>query len=453
MNDRMGSLTPAVTSDPLRYAFTARRPVMPRQDKQAVSETEIPRRWAELEQQSPAAGKRLAYINIPFCRANCLYCGFYRHRSGAPRLNRYVDLLIEEIRRDAALPLVGDRPIHAVYLGGGTPSDLPAGDLQRLLAAVRECLPLAADCEITLEARIAGLTEEKIRAAFAGGVNRISVGVQSFDTRVRRRQGRVAAAQEVVERLVLLAGHDQGAVIADLMFGLPDQDLASWHRDLDSCQELGLDGLDTYALKLIPGTPLQKLVERGCIEQPAGLPEQAEFYAEAVEALSTAGWRQISNSHWARTPRERNLYNLLIKSGAETLAFGAGAGGSREPYTFANTPDMEAYERAVAAGDKPVAMMRVSDALQPLRDTLMGGVEIGRLELPALRACMPMSVQADPSPWRLVDRWVEAGLAERRGEQIHLTVAGRFWAPNLVTGFQQVCAQALESGRKAHADG
>ncbi|ABM61178.1 heme anaerobic degradation radical SAM methyltransferase ChuW/HutW [Halorhodospira halophila] len=451
MRDLLGSLYPAVTSDPLRYAFTARSPVMPRQDKQSVSAPEIPDHWAGVAQREPAAGKRLAYVHIPFCRGNCLYCGFYRHRSAAPRLSRYIDWLIEEIRLDAGQPLVGERPIQAVYLGGGTPSDLPAEDLARLLEVLREYLPLAADCEITLEARVVGLNEEKVRAAFAGGVNRVSVGVQSFDTEVRRRQGRIATAQEVAERLALLSSEEQGAVITDLMFGLPGQDMDSWHRDLDSCQELGLDGLDTYALKLIPGTPLQKQVERGSIEQPAGLPEQAAFYAEAVEALTAAGWRQISNSHWARTPRERNLYNLLIKSGAETLAFGAGAGGSREPYSYANTPDLEAYERAVSRGDKPVAMMRVSDALQPLRDALMGGVEVGRLEVPALRARMPMPVRADPRPGQLIERWVEAGLVVWSGEDLHLTVAGRFWAPNLISGFQQICGQALDAERRVHA--
>ena len=123
-------------------------------------------------------------------------------------------------------------PVHAVYFGGGTPTALEAEDLERLLKAVRTHLPLANDCEMTVEGRLHNFGPEKMEACFAGGANRFSLGVQSFSTKIRRTMGRLASQEEVLRRLELLKSYNQAAVIVDLIFGFPMQSMDVWMDDI-----------------------------------------------------------------------------------------------------------------------------------------------------------------------------------------------------------------------------
>ncbi|MBK1735628.1 putative heme utilization radical SAM enzyme HutW [Halorhodospira abdelmalekii] len=435
----------AATDDPVRFAFSGRTPMMPRQEKQFVTEEERLAIWQRIEQSPPNPGKRVVYVNIPFCVNHCLYCGFFRNRYSPEKSAEYVELLIREIAREAHQPYIDGAPIHALYLGGGTPSALETPHLVRLLHHLRTQLPLAADCEITVEGRVLNFDDDKVDACFDCGVNRLSIGIQSFDTRVRQQQGRRMSGEDAAEFIAKLLRRDRGTVILDLMYGLPWQTPEVWQRDLETCLELAPDGIDVYALKRIPGTPLDKAITNEKIPPTSTLAEQGALYQQATTTLQRAGWRQISNSHWARTPRERNLYNLLIKAGAECLAFGSGAGGSIEPYSYGIATDISHYIAEVARGRKPLGLMTVADAAQPLRDFIMGSVEIGRLDLRELSNRLPQALGQHPLVLRLIERWLAAGLAERHDDCLLLTTAGRFWAPNLIGGLQGVCAHLLAS--------
>ncbi len=136
--------------------------------------------------------KTSAYIHIPFCSTHCIYCGFFANPAPKNNMQAYAKALVRELEADRDLDLVQSHPVNAVYLGGGTPTALESNDLRQVLDTVRRCLPLANDCEITVEGRICDLTEEKIQACIKGGANRFSIGVQTFDTGIRTGLGRVA---------------------------------------------------------------------------------------------------------------------------------------------------------------------------------------------------------------------------------------------------------------------
>lgn len=121
-------------------------------------------------------------------------------------------------------------------------------------------------------------------------------------------------------------------MVCDLLFGLPGQDAQTSGEDLTIARDIGLDGVDLYALNVLPNTPLGKAVENGRTTVPSPA-ERRDLYLQGCDFMDEAGWRCISNSHWGRTTRERNLYNLLIKQGADCLAFGSGAGGSINGYS------------------------------------------------------------------------------------------------------------------------
>ncbi len=428
--------------DPVRDAFAARRAVLPWRGKRPLPAEETAATWAGLLEEHRPAGPRLVYVHVPFCANHCLFCGFYRNAYTPQAASAYADLVVAEIEREAAAPVVGRQQVAAVYLGGGTPSALSANELARILATLKRCLPLASDCEITVEGRIIHFDADKVDACLEAGANRFSIGVQSFDTKVRRRQGRRAGKEEAIafiERLRERAGG--AAVVIDLLYGLPGQDEAVWREDLNIAATVAPDGVDLYGLNLIPGTPLFTAVSAGKFPAMPALAELGRMYRIGAEHLGAEGWEQISNSHWRRTKLERNVYNLRIKQGVDCLAYGSGAGGLIGRHSYALTPDLEAYAQGVRAGQKPLAGMRVADGFQPLRNLVTAGLETGRLDLGGIEAAAPMpGVRATLAP--LLEQWRSAGLVELAGDTVTLTLAGRFWYSNLVFAFDALlCAE------------
>ncbi|MEB2343886.1 MAG: heme anaerobic degradation radical SAM methyltransferase ChuW/HutW [Deltaproteobacteria bacterium] len=429
---RLGDHHARLGGDPIRDAFARRAPLVPWRGQRPVPADALEEAWQRLIGTPAPRGKRVAYVNVPFCANHCLFCGFYRGPAQPARIAGYASLVIEELERERAAAGVARAPVHALYLGGGTPSALPAGELHHLLRALRGALPLAPDCEITVEGRWLGFDAEKVDACLEAGANRFSIGVQSFDTAVRRSQGRRASRDELLRFLAELVDRDRAAIVADLLIGLPGQTPDTWQDDLRACIDLELDGVDLYPLNVYPATPLAGAIAAGKSGPALPLPEQGALYREGARVLEDAGWRQISNSHWARATRERNLYNLLIKQGADCLGYGAGAGGSLAEHSYALAAELEAYAALVRAGRKPLRAIREPDADERLQQHLAAQLEVGRLDLATL------GPDARERAGALVGQWQRAGLLEGAGPRLRLTVAGRFWAPNLARGLRDV---------------
>jgi oxygen-independent coproporphyrinogen-3 oxidase len=427
--------------DPFGEAFSRRNAVMPFRGKKRLPQGEMQNLWLEVQTQTAVPGKRLVYIHVPFCANHCLFCGFYRNAYIPQTGADYVDLVVEEICREAQTNAVRGQPIHAVYLGGGTPTALRATELSRLIATVRAELPLAPDCEITVEGRIIHFTPDKIDACLEAGANRFSIGVQTFDTDVRRRQGRRSSREEVIRFLEYVRDLDRAALVIDLIYGLPGQTLDVWRRDLDTAADIAPDGLDLYGLNLIPSTPLFKAIAAGKFPATPGLEGLGAFYRTGAEFFRRRNWRQISNNHWARTTRERNLYNLLIKEGADCIAFGSGAGGSIGAVGYGLAGDLPLYIEEVRAGRKPLGMMTISDELSPLRTLVTAGFEVGHLDLGYLDRSAGHAMTPVFEP--LLSQWQGAGLLSFADGIIDLTLAGRFWYSNLVAAFHDILSLEL----------
>ncbi|OVZ84828.1 putative heme utilization radical SAM enzyme HutW, partial [Yersinia kristensenii] len=239
--------------------------------------------------------------------------------------------------------------------------------------------------------------------------------------------------------LTNLALRDRAAVVCDLMFGLPHQTPETWQEDLAIVRQLPLDGVDLYALNLLPTTPLAKSVENNRVELPA-LVQQCDFYCHGAENLAQAGWHQLSNSHWARTTRERNLYNLLIKQGADCLALGSGAGGSLQGHAYMQHRSLDNYYQLIDSGQKPLMMMTQASGEHPWRAKLQSGIEVGRLNLHEL---IP-----DPSPLQpLIAQWHQTHLLKDDSFCLRLTDSGRFWASNIMQALQNIIPSLMTTER------
>ena len=421
--------------------FKDRRATMPWRGAVPIAKEQLEQTWQEVLNHAAPPRKRLLYLHIPFCATHCTFCGFYQNRYEEDHCARYTDALLREIEMEADSVLHQSAPIHAVYFGGGTPSALSARDLARIITTLRERLPLAPDCEITIEGRVLNFDDARIDACLDAGANRFSIGIQSFNSKIRKKMARTSDGPTAIAFMEGLVKRDRAAVVCDLLFGLPGQNAALWGEDLAIARDIGLDGVDLYALNLLPNTPLGKAVENGrtSVPQPA---ERRDLYLQGCDFMDKAGWRCISNSHWARTTRERNLYNLLIKQGADCLALGSGAGGSVNGYSWMVERNLETWHDAIAAGKKPLMMMmRTAERGFQWRHLLQSGVETARVPLDALT---PHAAKLTP----LLAQWHRAGLTRDDSTCLRLTNEGRFWASNILQSLDELI-QALNAPRIA----
>ena len=366
----------------------------------------------------------LAYLHIPFCANHCVFCGFYRNAWKDSQSSVYTDKIIEEMAAEAEVR-TGQGKIRAVYFGGGTPTALLTEDLVRLIRACYQYLPLAEDCEFTIEGRMSHFDLEKAQACLEAGANRISIGVQTFNTAIRRRLGRKHSGDEAFEYLAKLCELD-AVIVADLMFGLPNQTDEVWQHDIARATELPLSALDTYAFNLYPMLPINRMIEKGAFPTPPGFDIQADQYAYTVETLLEKGWEQVSNSHFAYPGRgERNRYNTLIKSDIPCLAFGSGAGGNFGGFSYQVQGDLESY-LATPKGEKNIAFMSGHSPNKALLSKVQHDIETGRLN--------PLLFDGNKAAQKLIAQWQEMQLFKEPDSDglIRLNTSGRYWSPTLI---------------------
>ena len=275
---------------------------------------------------APAAGRELRlaalpplslYVHVPWCVRKCPYCDFNSHelREALPEA-AYVDALIADLER--ALPSVWGRRVHSIFFGGGTPSLLTAAAIDRLLAAFRARLQLAADAEITLEANPGTFEAEKFREFRAAGVNRLSIGIQSFNAMHLKALGRIHEDREA-HRAIEIAHASFENFNLDLMYALPEQTLAQAEADVAQALAARAPHLSFYQLTLEPNTLFHRF--------PPALPDEetSATIGETVEArLVEAGYVHYETSAYAR-PGLECKHNLNYWRFGDYLGIGAGA--------------------------------------------------------------------------------------------------------------------------------
>ena len=415
----------ANAEDPLHAAFTAKAVVHSGPGGMPLMGADAERTLDGIL-DTPRKDKTLAYLHVPFCETRCLYCLFYQNPYKEEAVSRYAKALVKEIELWSDRAAVTSHPVHAVYFGGGTPTAFSPDDLRLVIGAVKKYLPLANDCEITVEGRIHGLTDEKIEAALEAGANRFSLGVQTFNTDIRRSMMRVDDREGILRAIERMARFEEFAVVIDLIYGFPMQTEAVWAEDLETARNLPIDGIDCYQLNVFSRSPLAKRIKAGTLPPAATLAEAADRFAASDAVLSAdSRWTRISNTHWRRTTKERNRYNTLAKTACDCLAFGSGAGGRIAAHTFMTERRLKAWEERIEAGEKPVfALMKPTPNWHLMR-TIASSVEQGPFSLKRIGDAFGVDVDRLAKP--LLGQWVRAGLLEQSGDVYVPTTAGMFW--------------------------
>ena len=305
------------------------------------------------------------YIHIPFCRQRCSYCAFYSSTLYNIQ-QKYVDALCKEItlRKEYA----GNQPIGTIYLGGGTPSTLTMEQLESIFGTIYSHYPIAPNPEVTIECNPDDLTPEFLTALRRMPVNRISMGIQSFNDAQLKRLGRrhdAAKARQAVAN-ARAAGYDNISI--DLMFALPGSSKTQWQETLDTAIALHPDHISAYNLMYEEGTPLHRALERGDFQELSE-EENLEQFRMLIDSMKSAGYRHYEISNFALPGRE-SRHNSSYWNDTPYIGCGAAAhsynGNSREW----NIADIKAYIEGMESGCRDYEIENLTEE-ESYNDTIL----------------------------------------------------------------------------------
>jgi oxygen-independent coproporphyrinogen III oxidase len=375
------------------------------------------------------------YIHFPFCLKKCLYCDFNSAASSGGAREEYAGLLLKEMEiRQRELP----EPVRTatLYFGGGTPSLMSPGEVGRLIEAAALRFGLEPGAEVTLEANPGTLTPERLSGYRAAGVNRLSLGIQSFEDRLLARLGRVHSKKEALLAFdaARRAGFDN--INIDLMHSLPEQSPLQWRQALAQGIALAPEHVSAYALSVEGGTPFAALLEADELPLP-GEEEAAQMFEATAELLEGAGYQQYEISNFAR-PGSASRHNSAYWSRVSYLGFGAGAhsfwNGDGLGERWSNACDPQLYREAIGSGTIPKLDRELLTLEQAVAESFFLGLRVlTGLDLAPLEACYGAAALAHPLAE--VARLEQSGALVREGSLVRLAPGAVILANSVFSRF------------------
>ena len=379
------------------------------------------------------SGRRVIYLHVPFCNKICTFCPFHR----PDELNRreYHAYLISEMHKVQSYPYMA-APIDAVNFGGGTPTSLSPAQMRAVLSELRRSFSIAPGAEISVETSATGLSDDMIEVLLEGGVNRLSVGIQTFDDGARRLLGRRGSGEFAASRVAAAIRAGIRNTSVDLIYNYPAQTDAQLAYDLAAAAELDVAGISFYSLMLHEKTPLFGRLSDEEKARMQDLHREKELFDGIFDQLSPHGYRMLELTKLVKDGRDRYDYMEIRHSGGSCIALGHGAGGNIENYYYHNAhgiPDLSESTRICSRGRVLLPEYRVIDALiyalqkgtaclKPFSDRL--GIDLLALFGETL------------------DRFADAGCLQVKGDSIRFTRTGVFWGNNIISELiGRICAE------------
>ena len=375
------------------------------------------------------------YIHIPFCRSRCIYCGFYSTTALDLR-QRYVDALCREMEIRGTRKEEGgkrnDEEIETIYLGGGTPSQLTPSQLRQLFIYINKVYPLTSEREITIEVNPDDVTVEFAALLQQLPVNRVSMGIQTFDDQRLRFLHRRHTARQAIEAVSILRAAGIRNLSIDLMYGFPGETLSDWQSDIDSALSLNVEHISAYCLMIEEGTPLHRMLKQHngdcplCEQRselqgdcPQCVDEETErqMYYTLIDRLTAAGYEHYEISNFAR-PGFRSRHNSSYWNGTPYIGLGAAAHSYDIRSRSWNIADINAYIKGIERGER-LFEEELLDNDTRYNDAITVG----------LRTCEGIDLNALPKKYRdycikNARRYLDDGLLE-------LSVVGNLTSPTL----------------------
>ncbi|MEI6492929.1 MAG: radical SAM family heme chaperone HemW [Verrucomicrobiota bacterium] len=351
---------------------------------------------------------RHLYVHIPFCPRVCPYCSFYKEASDRNKTSAFLEALLAE----AEISAEGLRP-ETIFFGGGTPTALSTAQLEFLITGLRERLDFSALQEFTIEMNPATVSLEKASALLALGVNRVSMGVQSWNDRLLKTLGRVHSAAQARRSYEILREAGADNINLDLIFGIPGQSAAEWRETLLRTLDLNPDHISAYCLTYEEDTEYFNKFTSGEFEPVEE--SDAEFYESAMDVLSGGGFEQYEISNYAQAGCEC-LHNLAYWQGADYEGLGPSAFRTRSGIRRRNVADTSEYIR------------RIENRLDRQDFEELVPQELRRSEMIAFALRTKYGISTSDADPKVVSALEAGGLVEVGSERLRLTRKGKLVA-------------------------
>lgn len=375
-----------------------------------------------------------AYIHIPFCHQICHYCDFNKVFLKGQPVDDYLDYLELEIKN--TIEKYPTNKLKTIFIGGGTPTSLNEAQLERLLMMVQTYLPFSIeDVEFTIEANPGDLTSDKLKVLKNGGINRLSVGVQSFNDDLLKNIGRTHKAEDVIKGIELTKKLGFQNVSIDLIYSLPNQTLNDFQDTLEKAFALELQHFSAYSLIIEPKTVFYNLMRKGSLPLPTQETE-AKMYELLMDKMESKGFHQYEISNFSKIGYE-SKHNLTYWNNEDYYGFGAGAHGYVMGSRNANAGPLKKYMSLIDETGLPLVEAHKVTAIEKMEEELFLG----------LRKTSGVSILAFEEKYgqnlfdvfgKQVEENVEKGLLEINGDQIFLTRQGKLLGNEVFQTFLSV---------------
>jgi oxygen-independent coproporphyrinogen-3 oxidase len=403
--------------------------------------------WSTVEaalQKAPPAppegerGKsRGIYIHVPHCDRICSFCNLNRSERKGADLEGYTAYLISEIEMYGRQPYVRGRPFDAVYFGGGTPTVLSGPQFSAVLRALRDSIPLQKDCEISVESTLHNLGPEKAAVLEREGVNRFSIGVQTFSSRGRETLGRTWDGDKALEQLRALRAAFGGILCLDIIYSYPRQTPEEVRYDAECCAALPADSVSFYSLMVHPGSQLGKSIQSGQTVFTRDIEYDRERHHLLYRGLRERGFELLELSKLARPGRDRYQYIRVRYDNGDILPIGAGAGG--------NIAGIPVY--SMAPGKRFVSP---PNPRYERYHKLLGYLQFGIYDVD--RIAGGLGGEARGAVEGRIGFYHREGLLEEilPGRSYRLSADGVFWGNNIAVDILTAAITAEPQGRQEH---
>ncbi|SHM05383.1 oxygen-independent coproporphyrinogen-3 oxidase [Caldanaerovirga acetigignens] len=306
------------------------------------------------------------YIHIPFCIKRCAYCDFNSYTE-----LEYVPSYLDSLKREISFYSNIERKISSIYIGGGTPTVLNEKELSSIIDAIHRAFNLSSDLEFTVEANPETVTKEKLEVLREGGVNRLSLGLQSFNEELLKVIGRIHNAEGFLKNFFMAREAGFNNINVDLIFGLPQQRVEDFLNSLRKLLDLSPEHVSCYSLSVEEGTKFYELKEKGLLFLPSEDEERMMYHA-ARSILEEGGYSHYEISNFAKSGRECK-HNLVYWTYGEYLGLGAGAHSFMDGVRFYNAYGLKDYiEKVKAKGEAVESRERISEPEQQAEFVILG---------------------------------------------------------------------------------
>lgn len=366
---------------------------------------------------------RGVYIHIPFCHQICNYCDFNKVFFKNQPVDEYIEALGREMEMTVAGMPEAFTNIETIFLGGGTPTALSAEQIEKLLSLITKHIPMSSVKEFSSEANPDELTIDKLQALYNGGVNRLSMGVQSFDQSLLKKIGRTHSNEHVYETIQNAKNVGFKNISIDLMYGLPGQTMEQWQETLEKALALNLPHYSAYSLIVEPKTIFYIQYAKGKLHLPTEDLE-ADMYGVLMDTMEAHGLRQYEISNFANEGYE-STHNKIYWDNDEYAGFGAGAHGYLEGIRYSNVAPIKKYIETVMAGERPLLHEHEVTGDEKLEEQMFLGLRksagVTHEEFEKKFGQPMLSIYKE-----IIDQLQEEQLIEIDSEGIRLTRKGRF---------------------------